>query len=940
MTFAVSIDRPEQAPAATGAAGRGLRSELDAILAEAARDPAILLSSLRAWLDGRQAALRARFEADHDAEAVVYERCRLIDALVCAILGHARARVFPLANPTAGERLAVVAVGGYGRGELAPHSDIDLLFLHPYKRTPHSEQMIEFLLYKLWDLGLKVGQATRSIAECLRFARTDIGVCTSLLEARFLWGDRPTFATLRERFEGEVVAGMGAVFVEAKLAERDARHQRTGDSRYLLEPNVKEGKGGLRDLQTLFWLGRFLYRINDSAELVDHGVLTRDALRKFMSARRFLWAVRCHLHYLTGRAEERLTFDLQPEIAHRLGYRDRKGASSVERLMKHYYLVAKEVGALTRIFCAALEEQHRRRPRFRFARLGIGRRRVDGMVIQGGRIGPVRPDLFEREPIAMLRLFHLAQERDLDIHPEALRAVTQNLKRIGPELREDPAANALFMAILTSRKQPAKALRRLNEAGVLGRFLPEFGRVIAQMEHSLYHVYTVDEHTIQAIGVLHEIENGQLADELPIATSLMPKVLSRTELYVALFFHDLGKGRGGDHSVIGAAMVRQVGPRLGLSDEQVETVAWLVRHHLLLSRTAFKRDIEDPKTVSDLVEVIQSPERLRLLLVLTAADIRAVGPSVWNGWKAQLLRDIYHETDAALAGGDVSGRRNQRIEAAKAALAEALAGWPRAEVGRFLERHDPRYWVSFDLAAHRRHAELVRRAEADSEPLTLDFEIDRFRARTEMVVFAADHPGLFMRVAGALALSGASIVDARIFTTTDGMALDSFGIQNVEDLGAVADPTRLRRISANVAKALAGEIRLDHALEGRRSLPQRADVFEVEPRVLIDNNASRTLTVIEVNGRDRPGLLYDVAKALMDLGVVIVSAHISTYGERVVDVFYVKDVFGLKITQGQKLRRIQQRLASALGAAPASELAGETQAEAGPYRQETAIGGG
>jgi [protein-PII] uridylyltransferase len=940
MSFAVSIDRPAQALAATGASGSGLRSELDAIRAEAERDQATLLGNLRAWLDGHQAALRARFETDHDAEAVVYERCGLIDALICAILDHARARVFPLANPTAGERLAVVAVGGYGRGELAPHSDIDLLFLHPYKRTPHSEQMIEFLLYKLWDLGLKVGQATRSIAECLRFARTDIGVCTSLLEARFLWGDQPTFATLRERFEGEVVAGMGAVFVEAKLAERDARHQRTGDSRYLLEPNVKEGKGGLRDLQTLFWLGRFLYRINDSAELVDHGVLTRDALRKFMNARRFLWAVRCHLHYLTGRAEERLTFDLQPEIAHRLGYRDRRGSSSVERLMKHYYLVAKEVGALTRIFCAALEEQHRRRPRFRFARLGIGRRRIDGMVIQGGRIGPAAPDLFEREPIAMLRLFHLAQERDLDIHPEALRAVTQNLKRIGPELREDPAANALFMAILTSRKQPAKALRRLNEAGVLGRFLPEFGRVVAQMEHSLYHVYTVDEHTIQAIGVLHEIENGQLADELPIATSLMPKVLSRTELYVALFFHDLGKGRGGDHSLIGAAMVRQVGPRLGLTDEQVETVAWLVRHHLLLSRTAFKRDIEDPKTVSDLVEVIQSPERLRLLLVLTAADIRAVGPNVWNGWKGQLLRDLYHETDAALAGGDVSGRRNKRIEAAKAALAEALAGWPRAEVRRFLERHDPRYWVSFDLAAHQRHAEVVRRAEADAEPLTLDFEIDRFRARTEMVVFAADHPGLFMRVAGALALSGASIVDARIFTTTDGMALDSFGIQNVEDLGAVADPARLRRIRTNVAKALAGEIRLDRALEGRRSLPQRADVFEVEPRVLIDNNASRTLTVIEVNGRDRPGLLYDVAKALKDLGVVIVSAHISTYGERVVDVFYVKDVFGLKITQGQKLRRIQQRLASALGAEPASEPAGEALAEAGQYRQETAIGGG
>jgi [protein-PII] uridylyltransferase len=581
--------------------------------------------------------------------------------------------------------------------------------------------------------------------------------------------------------------------------------------------------------------------------------------------------------------------------------------------MKHYYLVAKEVGALTRIFCAALEEQHRRRP-LGLARFGFGRRRVDGMIIQGGRILPATPDLFEREPVAMLRLFHLAQERDLDIHPEAWRAVTQSLRRVDGELRESKAANELFLRMLTSRKDPATTLRRMNEVGLLGRFLPEFGRVVAQMEHSLYHVYTIDEHTIQAIGVLHQIETGQLEGELPLATSLMPKVLSRTELYVAVLFHDLGKGRVGDHSVIGARMVERSGPRLGFSDEQIETVSWLVRHHLLLSRVAFKRDIEDPKTVSDVVDIIQSPERLRLLLVLTAADIRAVGPNVWNGWKGQLLRALYHEADAVLAGGDASGRRQDRVEAAKRALAEALGGWPAAEREHFLARHDPRYWLSFDLETLLRHAELVRRAEAARSPLTLEFRVDVFRARTELVLFAPDHPGLFMRVAGALALSGASIVDARIFTTTDGMALDSFGIQNVEDGGAVADPARLERIRRNIERALAGEIALDQALAGRRSLPQRADVFAVEPRVLIDNGASRTHTVLELNGRDRPGLLYDVARTLKDLGMGISSAHISTYGERVVDVFYVKDVFGLKIAQPPRVRHIQRRLTAALTA--------------------------
>jgi [protein-PII] uridylyltransferase len=893
------------------------RPELDAMLdALAAADAPGLLAGLRAWLERHERALRARFEAANDAEATIRDRSTLIDALIQGLLDFAQARLFRLPNPTVGERLVVIAVGGYGRGELAPHSDIDLLFLHPYKRTPHAEQMIEFLLYRLWDLGLKVGQATRSLADCVRIAKTDLAVLTSLLEARFLWGDRALAEQKEQTFESQVIAAKNSGFVEAKLAERDSRHRRTGDSRYLLEPNIKEGKGGLRDLHTLFWLGRFLYRIERPADLVRHGVLTETTLRRFMKAQRFLWTIRCHLHYLTGRAEDRLTFDVQPEIARRMGYRDRQSGRSVERFMKHYYLVAKEVGALTLIFCAALEEQHRQRFKLRLGRFGFGRRKVEGMVIQGGRIAPADPALFERDPIAMIRLFRLAQERRVDIHPEALRAVTQNLRKITPELREQPEVGQLLLAILTSRNDPAKTLRRMNEADLLGRLLPEFGRVVALMQHGLYHVYTVDEHTIQAIGVLHQIEAGALADELPLATGLMPTVLSRTELYVALLFHDLGKGRGGDHSEIGAELIKQAGPRLGLTPEQIETVAWLVRHHLVLSQTAFKRDIDDPKTVSDLAELIQSPERLRLLLVLTAADIRAVGPNVWNGWKGQLLRSLFHETMAILVGDGVASVRAARIEQAKQDLALALDDWPPAEVARFVERQDPRYWTSFDTAAHARHAALVRRAEAERRVLTLDFEVDRFRARTDMVLYAADHAGLFMKVAGALALSGASIVDARIFTTTDGMALDSFGIQNIEDRGAVADERRLKKVRDTIERALAGEIWLDRALASRRSLPARTEVFQVEPRVLIDNNASRTHTVLEVNGRDRPGLLFEVAKALKEQGLVISSAHISTYGERVVDVFYVKDVFGLKLRQNAKLRRLQQLLIAALAGKP------------------------
>jgi len=896
-----------------------VRAELGAGLADGDDPGRITLERMRRRLEEGRGEIALYFERGGDAEIVHRALAEMMDCLVQGALDFAERHLYRLGNPTRGEEVAVLAVGGYGRGELAPYSDIDLLVLIPYKRTPYQEQLAEFVLLKLWDLGLKVGHAMRSVDECLKLAARDVTVRTTLLEARQIWGSPRLGQELLERFRKEVCAGREPEFVEAKLAERDERHHRLGDSRYFLEPNLKEGKGGLRDLHTLMWIGRFAYGVDDMAGLVGHGVLDRAALKTFQDARRFLWTVRCHLHYLAKRPEERLTFDMQARIAERMGFRERAGTRSVERFMKRYYLVAKDVGALTRIVCAALEEQLKRKPRFTLQRLGMGRRYVGGFVIQGRRAALEDPELFRREPVKMLELFHLAQMRSLDIHPLAMTAVTRNLKQIDRRVREDPAANRRFIEILTSRRDPVKTLTWMNEAGLLGRFVPDFGRVVAQMQHDLYHVYTVDEHTIQAIGVLAQIERGELGEELPLATGLMPQLLSREELYVAVFLHDLGKGRGGDHSEIGAAIARRVCPRLGLSEESTETVEWLVRHHLFMSGFAFKRDLEDPKTIQDFVDLVQSPERLRLLLVLTAADIRAVAPGAWNGWKGQLLRELYYEAEAVMASGDIDGRRQARIDEAKVALRHALLTlperpWSRAEVDRYISRHHPRYWLAVGPDAQLRHAELVRSVAAEGRPIGIDFQIDQFRARTELMLYAADNPGLFMKVAGALALSGVSIVDARIFTTADGMALDTLGCQDAERRAAVTDPARLDRIRTNIEKTMAGELALERELSGRRWLPARADVFKVEPRVLVNNQASRTHSVVEVNGRDRPGLLFDVARAIKDLGLVIHSAHVSTYGERVVDVFYVKDVFGMKVTSPSKLKRVREHLRRALEA--------------------------
>jgi [protein-PII] uridylyltransferase len=904
-----------EAPSLPDAAS--VRHAVQALGAKGPSDLPALLPALKRIHEDARGAIRAWFEAGGTADATVAALSAVMDGLIQGLLDLASAHVYPTPNPTKGEEFAVLAVGGYGRSELCPHSDVDLLFLVPYKRTPVAEQIAEFVLYRLWDLGLKVGHATRSTAECIKLAQQDLTVSTALLEARPIWGDERAVQELRDRYGKEIVQGHEAAFIEAKLAERDDRHHRVGDSRYLLEPNVKEGKGGLRDLHTLGWLARFVYGAAGLGALVQSGLLTRRDLAAFKRSRTFLLAVRCHLHWMTKRAEDRLTLDVQPEIATRLGFKARVRAKSVERFMKRYYLAAREVGNLTRVVCAALEEQHRRRPKFALPSFGLARKRIDGFVVQGDRLALADPKMFANEPVRILQLFQTADARGLDIHPATLAAIGHALPRIDRELREDPQANRLFLEILCSRKDPAGSLTRMNEAGVLGRFVPDFGRIVAQMQHNLYHVYTTDEHTIRAIGILRQIEDGSISGEVPLATELFPKLLSRRALFVAAFLHDIGKGRGGSHAEVGAVIARRLCPRFGLTAEETETVVWLVRHHLLMSDTAFRRDLEDPKTIQDFVDVVQSPERLKLLLVLTVCDIRAVGPNVWNGWKGQLLRELHHEAEAALQSGDPRGRRSARVNHAKSELEKALLAdpsgwWTRERVDRHVARHDPRYWLGFTTEELVRHAELIRRTESQALPIGIDFRVDTFRARSELLLYAPDHPGLFMKVAGAIALGGASIVDAHIFTTTDGTALDMLGFQDAEKHAAVDDPERFQRIRNNLIKTLSGEIWLEKALAGRRSLPARADVFRVEPRVLLDNNASRTHTVIEVNGRDRPGLLFDLAKALKESGLVISSAHISTYGERVVDVFYVKDVFGMKVTVRSKVMKVQRQLTEAL----------------------------
>jgi [protein-PII] uridylyltransferase len=889
---------------------RALQADLEALAAEAAEPPRARVSEImKGALQAGRAEIRKRFEAGGSGNEAVYEQCFLVDQIIRALYDLVLTHVYPSANPTAGEKLALVAVGGYGRGELAPFSDIDLLFLHPYKTTPHTEQVVEYLLYTLWDMGLKVGQATRSVEETIARAKTDLTIRTAVLEARYVWGEQELFLELKRRFDNDVVRKTPVEFLEAKLEERDKRHERLGDSRYVVEPNVKEGKGGLRDLHTLLWLAKYVYRVDDIEKLVEAQNLSAEEAQRFARAQNFLWTVRCHLHFLTGRAEDRLTFDLQSEVGRRMGYTDHAGTRGVERFMKHYFLIAKDVGDLTRIFCALLETEHQRQPRFSWKRWTSRRRTIEGFASDGSRLDVPSDTAFRDDPVNFLRLFHVAQEQELDIHPHALRLISHSLKLVDAELRANAEANRLFLEILTSRKDPETSLRRMNEAGVFGRFVPDFGRVVAQMQYDMYHVYTVDEHTIFAIGILHQIETGALKEELPLATSLMPTIDSRRALYLAVLLHDIAKGRGGDHSVLGEKVAEKVGPRLGFSDEETETVMWLVRWHLLMSSTAFKLDIDDPQTIRDFVDRVQSPERLKLLLILTVADIRAVGPHVWNGWKATLLREVYHRAIEVMSGGLVGDTRAARITARQGAVRELLKDFDEAEFASFIAKGYPSYWLSFEPVVMARHARLTREAERSGAPLTVDTRVDPARAITEVTLYTADHPGLFSRIAGALALAGANIVDAKILTLANGMALDTFLVQDRKG-GAFDQPQKLAKLAVLFENVLSGRIKPHVELNEPSAIASRTDVFTVPPRVLIDNKASRNHTVIELNGRDRPGLLFELTRGLTQLNLQISTAKISTFGEKVVDVFYVKDLFGHKVEQEDRLKIIRERLAA------------------------------
>ena len=875
---------------------------------------ATIVALLKHALDAGRAELARRLidrpSAGHE---ITGGHAFLTDQIVRLAHDYVVGYACPAADPAGADRFAIMAVGGYGRVEMAPQSDVDLAFIVPAEGNAWCGGAIEALLYLLWDLGLKLGHSTRTPHEMVAMARADLTIRTAQMEARYVWGDRALSDEAEQRFQDEVVAGTRREFVAEKLAERNARHHRMGDSRYVVEPNVKDGKGGLRDLHTLYWIGKYVHRVRSASELVDVGLFRADEYRAFRRAERFFLAVRCHLHDLTGRAEDRLTFDLQPRIAERMNFAERPGRSAVERFMQFYFLMAKQVGSLSGLFLADLDEQFAQR-RGLLARAVDSFRSVENYPIRADKVAAPEDGWFRADPVRLIEIFALSEKHGVEIHPDTMRQVARDAGAIDRELRRDRRANALFLGILAGRNDPETVLRRMNEAGVFGRFVPDFGRVNAQMQFDMYHHYTVDEHTIRAIGLLARIEKGELADDHPRATRLIHEVESRRAAYVAVLLHDIAKGRGGDHSVLGAEIADKLCPRFGLSLEETELVAWLVRQHLLMSATAFKRDLADSKTIEDFAAEVQSLERLRHLAILTCVDIRAVGPGIWNDWKGQLLGQLYDAASERLRLGHARGGREARVAAKQDAVRALVDG---GTIGS--DVFDDSYWIAEQplvIARNLRQYEAVRDGE---RALSIHAEADEDRGGTLVSVVTADHPGLFYRLAGGIHLAGANIADARIHTTQDGLAVDNF-VVTAPAGRSFADAAQIERLERCIEDALANRTALVDRLAARPLPHRRSKAFPVPPRVLFDNEASRRFTVIEVNARDRAALLNRLARVLFEEKLVVHSAHLTAYGERAVDIFYVTDLFGHKLIDPERLDRLADLLAAAASDARQAEL--------------------
>jgi [protein-PII] uridylyltransferase len=824
------------------------------------------------------------------------------------------------------QKLCVVARGGYGRAELNPYSDIDLLFIHDYKRGPYAEIVTEIMLHALWDAGLIVGHGIRNARECVRMAGVDLKEKTAILDARFLAGDDAIWSELQELLVSDVLNRNQQKFFQAKLEETRERHAKYGDSIYLLEPQLKEGEGGLRDLHTALWLAKVKYKIHSVEELVQRAIITAPELSEVLEARDFLFRVRNSLHFLSKRHFDQLTFEYQERIAPMLGFQPEGTLSASAVLMRNYYQHASTILRFSEGLIARVVEGGNGR----FGRMLLTRQIRPGVVIQQNLLSISDPDLFKRDPLNLMTIYADCQAHGVGLSGAAYQTVRDNLPLIDNDaMRNDPRVGATLMMILSgNRSRVAETLEAMHRAGVLGAIIPEFGNLYARVLHDLYHIYTVDRHSLVAVRELERLRSGEYKKNNPLLTEVARELDSLPLVFLALLLHDIGKGHGHDHHERGALLTAEVCRRLGLNNEEIDLVVFLVREHLAMSQVAQKGDIDDATTVGEFVREVGSIDRLKALYLLTFADMRAVAPNVYNNWRDMLLSELYMRALKILEHGhreavDPARRLAAVKEEVKTQLAKAKA--PADEIQKFLDEMPDRYFFTVPEDDVQLHFELMR--ALGEHPLVTRHRHFPELEFSEFIVVTRDRQGLFSMIAGALTANNLNILSARITTRNTGIALDMFRVSHSGPTGAVAlEEDRWLRVEQDLQRVIIGQQDIAELVASAHHVrnADRKFVRRVATEVTIDNRTSEQYTVIDVFTQDRVGLLFAITHTLFKLGLRIHLARITTNADQALDVFYISDREGSKITAIAPQRELREKLLERLEDRAPESVAAQT----------------